>query len=71
MEETFVLTEEYIELIKILKFMDVSATGGEAKMMVEDGIVSVNGEVEFRKRKKIRVGDTIEVLDKIINIVAS
>ena len=71
MEEKFVLTEDYIELIKLLKFKDVASTGGEAKMMVDDGVVYVNGEVEHRKRRKIRVGDKVVVLDKIINIVPS
>ncbi len=70
-EEEFVLQEEYIELIKLLKFIDVASTGGEAKMMVEDGQVAVNNAIEYRKRKKIRVGDKVVVFDKIINIVGT
>lgn len=60
--------EEYIELIKLLKIMRVSESGGQAKLMVEDGIVFRNGEPEFRKRAKLRVGDVIEVFEYKISI---
>lgn len=60
--------EEYIELIKLLKTMQISESGGQAKMMVEDGIVFRNGEPEFRKRAKLRTGDVIEVFDYKIRI---
>jgi ribosome-associated protein len=55
--------EEYIELIKLLKSMRISESGGQAKLMVEDGLVYRNGEPEFRKRAKLRAGDVIEVLE--------
>ncbi|MDP3913488.1 MAG: RNA-binding S4 domain-containing protein [Bacteroidota bacterium] len=61
--------EEYIELIKLLKIMRVSESGGQAKMMVDDGIVFRNGEPEFRKRAKLRSGDLIEVMDFKIKVV--
>jgi ribosome-associated protein len=61
--------EEYIELIKLLKIMRVSESGGQAKMMVDDGIVYRNGEPEFRKRAKLRSGDVIEVMDFKIKVV--
>jgi ribosome-associated protein len=67
--ETYDLNgEEYIELIKLLKIMRISESGGQAKLMVEDGIVFRNGEPEFRKRAKLRAGDLIEVFDFQINI---
>ncbi len=59
---------EYIELIKLLKIMRVSESGGQAKLMVEDGIVLRNGEPEFRKRAKLRSGEVIEVFDFKIRI---
>ena len=63
----FKLTSEYIELIKLLKLLRIAETGGHAKIMVEDGEVFVNGEQEFRKRAKLRLGDEIEVLgEKIV-----
>jgi ribosome-associated protein len=60
--------EEYIELVKLLKIMRISESGGQAKMMVEDGLVLHNGEPEFRKRAKLRCGDWIEVFDYKIKI---
>lgn len=68
--ETYELKgEEYIELVKLLKIMRVSESGGQAKLMVEDGIVLRNGEPEFRKRAKLRAGDVIEVFEFKIRIV--
>jgi ribosome-associated protein len=59
-QHTFELSEEYIELIKLLKLMGLADTGGDAKNMVDDGLVQLNGVIESRKRAKIRVGDFIE-----------
>lgn len=61
--------EEYIELIKLLKIMRISESGGQAKLMVEDGIVYRNGEQEFRKRAKIRAGEVIEVEDIKVKVI--
>ena len=67
--ETYHLNgEEYIELIKLLKMMRVAESGGQAKLMVEDGIVLRNGEPEFRKRAKLRSGELIEVFEFKIEI---
>jgi len=62
-KETFQLRpeDEYIELIKLLKLLQIAQSGGHAKMIVEDGLVKVNGNQEFRKRNKLRGGDIIEV----------
>ena len=56
---TVEITREPVELYKILKFEGMVASGGEAKMVIADGMVLVNGEVETRKRKKIVAGDRI------------
>lgn len=64
----FKLTSEYIELIKLLKLLRIAETGGHAKIIVEDGEVSLNGIQEFRKRAKLRTGDKIEVLGEEILI---
>jgi len=53
--------DEFIELNKLLKLQQIAQSGGHANLMIEDGIVKVNGQVEFRKRNKIRSGDIIEV----------
>lgn len=57
----FILKDEYIELLKLLKLLRIAQTGGHAKMMVEDGEVIRNGEPEFRKRAKLKKGDVIEI----------
>lgn len=63
----FKLTSEYIELVKLLKLLRISETGGHAKVLVEDGEVFVNDVQEFRKRAKLRSGDNVEVLgEKIV-----
>ena len=49
--------------------MRISESGGQAKMMVEDGIVYLNGRQESRKRAKLRNGDLVEVLDFKIRIM--
>jgi len=59
---------EYIELIKLLKVTNISGSGGEAKHLVDDGEVKLNGEIESRKRAKIRTGDKVEVFNEIIEI---
>jgi ribosome-associated protein len=66
MEEIqFELTEEYIELIKLLKVLTLAQTGGHAKMIVDNGEVMRNDEQEFRKRAKLVKGDVIVIADQI------
>ena len=65
----FILTSEYIELVKLLKLFGIAETGGHAKIIVEDGEVLLNGLQEFRKRAKLRAGDKIEVFGEIITIM--
>lgn len=60
----FELSEDYIELIKLLKFLGIAETGGQAKLMVENGLVQVDGETESRKRRKVRAGMTVTVSDE-------
>ena len=64
----FEITEEPIELYKILKFENMVTSGGEAKYVISQGQVLVNGEVETRKRKKIFSGDIIEFKDEKLRI---
>lgn len=54
------IREAPVELYKILKMENLAASGGEAKYMIADGQVMVNGEIETRKRKKILPGDIVE-----------
>lgn len=62
------ITKEPVELYKILKFEGMVASGGEAKTVIEKGLVLVNGEVETRKRKKIVSGDIIEFGEEKMHI---
>ncbi|MDH3761020.1 MAG: RNA-binding S4 domain-containing protein [Gammaproteobacteria bacterium] len=63
------LESEFVELYKILKFEGLAESGGNAKQVIQEGLVSVNGEVETRKRKKIRAGDQIDFIDHHIEVV--
>jgi ribosome-associated protein len=65
------ISREPVELYKILKFEGMVGTGGEAKMVISEGQVLVNGKVETRKRKKIVAGDTIEFDQETIRIQLS
>jgi len=62
------ITSEPVELYKILKFEGLVASGGEAKLVIAEGMVRLNGQVETRKRKKIIAGDVIEFADDVIRI---
>ena len=70
-QDTFELrpNDEFIELITLLKVRQLAQSGGHAKMIVEDGLVTVNGEQEFRKRKKLRPGDVVVLEETTITIV--
>jgi ribosome-associated protein len=69
-KEIFILRpeDEFIPLINLLKLKGIAQTGGHAKIMVEEGDVKVNGEQEFRKRRKLRMGDIVELEGIIIEI---
>lgn len=58
--EVITITEQPIELCKLLKIANMVSGGGEAKIVISEGYVLLNGEVEFRKRKKVVDGDIIE-----------
>jgi len=62
------ITKEPIELYKILKFEGMVNSGGQAKSVIEDGLVTLNGKVETQKRKKIVSGDVITLWDETIKI---
>ncbi|MDA9625532.1 RNA-binding S4 domain-containing protein [Luminiphilus sp.] len=56
---TIEIQKEPVELYKILKFEGMTSTGGEAKLLIGDGQVTVNGETETRRRRKMMNGDVI------------
>ena len=59
--EKIVITTEYIKLQDLLKFANIVSTGGEAKIIIQEGLVTVNGEVCTMRGKKLRPGDDVEV----------
>ena len=67
-KKTFAITCEYIELIKLLKAAKVCFSGGEAKQMVDDELIILNGATELRKRAKIRPGDVVTVSSQNVEI---
>lgn len=66
--KTVEITKEPVELYKLLKFEGLVASGGEAKFLIAEGHVTVNGEIETRKRKKIVSGDIIEFGDVTLKL---
>lgn len=68
MNMKFELEDDYIELFKLLKVTGVAESGAQAKMLIDEGQVKRNGEVELRKRAKIVLGERIEVGDEVIEV---
>ncbi|MBO9672087.1 MAG: RNA-binding S4 domain-containing protein [Sphingobacteriaceae bacterium] len=65
----FKLEGEFIPLIQLLKATGLVGTGGDAQAAVTDGLVKCNGEVEFRKRYKVRIGDIITFEQDKIEVI--
>lgn len=66
--ETVKIHTEFIKLDQLLKFSGICEIGSEAKALVADGQVKVNGEVCLMRGKKIRPGDTVEALGQSIAV---
>ena len=66
----FELDRDYVELKQLLKLADLVTSGGEAKVIIADGQVSVDGVVELRKACKIRGGQQVTLGDVQINVLA-
>lgn len=56
----FTLIGEFIPLIQLLKATNLVQSGGEAQMVVSEGLVKYNGVVDYRKRLKVKKGDIVE-----------
>lgn len=66
-KDLFIVTEN-IPLDKALKFSGIAGTGGQAKMIIQDGLVRVNGEVCLSRGKKLAENDSFEFDNVIYNI---
>ena len=60
---------EHIKLDQFLKFEGIVGTGGEAKNIIKDGFVKVNGNIEKARGKKLRKGDIIEALGEAVKLI--
>ena len=69
MQEKFKIEGPYIELIQLLKVQGIAQTGGHAKLIVEEGVVYRNGEIEMWKRAKLIPGDQIKIDDSVIDLI--
>ena len=66
-EKIFIDTE-YIKLDNLLKLSGAFQTGGQAKLMVQNGAVKLNGEICTMRNRKIRSGDVVETDDIVIDV---
>lgn len=64
-KETITINTEFIAMDKLLKFSGVADTGGQAFLMIEDGIVFLNGKLVTEKRKKVYAGDTVTINNEL------
>lgn len=67
--QTFKIEGEFIHLIQLLKALNWVQTGGHAQLVVMEGEVRYNGQVYYRKRLKVRAGDTVEYDGKSVQII--
>lgn len=60
--------QDYVELIALLQLLHICDSGGEAKHLVNEGEVYVNGEKETRKRRKLRAGMKVQVREITVRV---
>lgn len=63
------IDSEFIKLDQLLKLADIASSGGEAKILIQEGNVKVNKNIEVQRGKKIKSGDIIEVNGKSIKVL--
>lgn len=65
----FILETDHINLMQLLKALNIAITGGEAKEIIDSGNVAVNGQREDKYRKKLYPGDIVNITGNDIKIV--
>ena len=65
----FKIEGDFIPMIQLLKATNLVQTGGEAQIVVTEGQVMYNGHVDYRKRLKVRKGDTVEFAGEVIRVI--
>ena len=68
MEKIITIKEDFIKLDSLLKYAGIASTGGHAKMLIQDELVRVNGEICTQRGKKIRIGDKVLIEDNVLLI---
>lgn len=58
--ETIKIRDEYIKLGQLLKLAGLVESGVDAKLVIQDGLVKVNGQIEKQRGKKLILGDIVE-----------
>ncbi|PKL76992.1 MAG: RNA-binding protein [Candidatus Melainabacteria bacterium HGW-Melainabacteria-1] len=69
MAEPVPIESDVIELAQLLKLANCVGTGGEAKLVIREGEVSVNGEIETRRGRKLRPGDIVAYSEQVFEVV--
>ena len=65
---TVTITTEFIKLQDLLKFANLVSSGGEAKLLIQEGEVSFNGAVCTERGKKVRPGDTVSFRGETLTV---
>ena len=68
--ETIEISEEFIRLDNLLKFAGIAPTGGQAKFIIQNGEIKVNGEVCTMRGKKMRAGDKAQYRKRVIEVTS-
>lgn len=68
--ETIEINEEFIRLDNLLKFAGIAPTGGQAKFIIQNGEIKVNGEVCTMRGKKMRNGDKAQYRQRVIEVAS-
>ncbi len=71
MSEQIEIDSAYIKLDSLLKLANLVMSGGEAKQVIQDGLVTVNGQVEERRGRKLYPGDTVALADSATVVVVA
>ena len=67
----FMLRDDHVALCDLLKLTGIASSGGQGKLMIANGDVTVDGQPESRKTAKIRAGQTVQCLGQTVRVVAA
>ncbi|MEW6119676.1 MAG: RNA-binding S4 domain-containing protein [Pseudomonadota bacterium] len=71
MDTEFKLSGDHVALCDLLKLAGIAGSGGQGKLMIASGEVTVDGQPESRKTAKIRAGQTVRCLGQTVRVRAS